>query len=38
MRAVCDGFRRAFRRDASPMDDEPIDDPYDVGMNDKGIL
>jgi hypothetical protein len=26
------------RRDESPVDDEPIDDPYDVGMNDQDLL
>ena len=36
-RAIRDAFRRIRRRDWSP-DEELIDDPYDVGMNDKDIL
>jgi hypothetical protein len=37
-RAIRDAFRRTRRRDWSPADEEPIDDPYDVGMNDKDFL
>jgi hypothetical protein len=37
-RAIRDAFRRTLRRDWSTADEEPIEDPYDVGMNDKDIL
>lgn len=36
-RAVRDAHLRTLRPDWSP-EDEPSDDPYDVGMNDRDIL